>query len=69
MYKLDFHFLQKEMAQSIPSMPVNPPVILSVLVVGNLSENLCLGVKHSSIFHLKICLLIDSYRYFDKKYF
>lgn len=28
MYKLDFHFLQKEMAQSIPSMPVNPPCYL-----------------------------------------
>ena len=62
------------MAQSLDSKGAHPPpgrqafVILSVLAVGNLSENLCPGVGHFpillewvnivpfSIFHLKICL-------------
>ena len=57
-------------AQSIPSVPIPPRafVILSVPAVGDLSENLCPRVGHSSIlpevvyilpfsiFHLKICL-------------
>ena len=73
-------------AQTIPSMPTPPPhppafVILSVPVVGSLSENLCLGVWHLSIlleavnivpfsiFQLKICLFRDCFRYFYNKYF
>ena len=50
MYKLDFHFPQKEMAQSIPSRPINPPCYL---VSPGGGENLCLGVGHLSIFHLR----------------
>ena len=55
--KSSMRFEQVVIAQSIPSVPIPTPlpdicrvfVISSVPAVGNLSENLCLGVGHLSI--------------------
>ena len=72
------------MAQSIPSMPIAQAFVIKwVLVVGNLSEILCPGSGHLSIFleaanivlfffttfHLKNFPYLDSYRYFYNFYF